>query len=148
MGPIVKFRKLHESAIIPEYQTAGAAGMDLVWFDPDSYDCHTIWPGEGLACETRLSIEIPDGYEGQVRPRSGLAKQGITVVNAPGTIDSDFRGELIVLLGNIGTEDVTIRQGDRIAQLVIAPVVRCEIRCVDELSCTARATGGFGSTGR
>ena len=106
-------------------------------------------PGDRTAVATGLILEIPQGYEGQVRPRSGLAiRHGLTVVNAPGTIDSDYRGELKVLLVNLGDAAVTIDRGDRIAQLVIAPVTDAEFRESDQLADTVRGGGGFGSTGR
>lgn len=128
---------------LPEYATAGAAGMDVV-----SAEDVTIAPGARHAVATGLSMAIPAGYEIQVRPRSGLAlKHGITVPNTPGTIDSDYRGELKAILINHGTEPFAIRRGDRIAQLVLAPVTRAAWEEVDQLDDTARGTGGFGSTG-
>jgi dUTP pyrophosphatase len=108
-----------------------------------------VAPGERVAISTGLALAIPAGYEGQVRPRSGLAKQhGITLVNAPGTIDADYRGPVTILLINHGQEPVTIEPAHRIAQLVIAPVVQAELAEVDELGATTRGAGGFGSTGR
>jgi dUTP pyrophosphatase len=108
----------------------------------------TIGPGERAAVATGLALELPDGYEGQVRPRSGLArKHGITLTNAPGTIDSDYRGEVTVLLVNLGREAHTIAPGDRIAQLVIAPVTRATLLEVQDLTDTKRGAGGFGHTG-
>lgn len=148
MTPTIKFRKLHESAIIPEYKTAGAAGMDLVWFDHDDFPWWEIQPGEIRRFHTSLAIEIPDGFEAQIRSRSGLASSGVVVANSPGTFDSDYRGEIIVLLGNIWMGPHLLQQTERIAQLVIAPVARCQIQVVDELSPTERGAGGFGSTGR
>lgn len=128
---------------LPEYATAGAAGMDVV-----SAEDVTIAPGARHAVATGLSMAIPAGYEIQVRPRSGLAlKHGITVPNTPGTIDSDYRGELKAILINHGTEPFAIRRGDRIAQLVLAPVTRAAWEEVEQLDDTARGTGGFGSTG-
>lgn len=130
---------------LPAYQTAGASGMDLL---ADLVEPLALAPGERALVPTGLAIEIPAGFEGQVRPRSGLAlRQGLTVLNAPGTIDADYRGEVQVVLVNLGTERVEIRHGDRIAQLVIAPVVRAGWTEVDELSDTPRAGGGFGHTG-
>jgi len=105
-------------------------------------------PGDRIGVPTGLALEIPVGFEGQVRPRSGLAlRAGVTILNAPGTIDSDYRGEVTVLLVNLGREPFIINPGDRIAQLVIAPVTRCELEETDELSSTARGGGGFGHTG-
>jgi dUTP pyrophosphatase len=131
---------------LPRYQTAGAAGMDLhaALAQPIA-----IAPGARVRIPTGLSMAIPEGFEGQVRPRSGLAaKSGITVLNAPGTVDSDYRGELLVLLINLGDAPVTIAPLDRIAQLVIAPIARAELVLDDDdLSDTERGTGGYGSTG-
>jgi dUTP pyrophosphatase len=108
----------------------------------------TLEPGERAKIPTGLAVEIPSGWEGQVRPRSGLAaKHGVTVLNAPGTIDADFRGELCVLLVNLGQESCTVETGERVAQLVIAPAARAEIRESTELSDTGRGSGGWGSTG-
>ena len=122
-----------------------AAGLDLVCASDAPVRLMT---GERLAVPTGLAIAIPPGFEGQVRPRSGLAlESGVTVVNAPGTIDADYRGELKVLLVNLGAEPVTLEPGQRIAQLVIAPVERVVISEVEELSHTRRGSGGFGSTG-
>lgn len=135
-----------EGLDLPAYATAGAAGMDAVAaVDRDL----TLAPGARAAVPTGLKLAIPDGYEMQVRPRSGLAlKQGLTVANAPGTIDSDYRGELKVLLANLGDAPVTITRGMRIAQLVVAPVVRGRWAVVDEVGeDTVRGMGGFGSTG-
>ncbi len=131
---------------LPAYATAGAAGMDAVAaIDRDLL----LAPGARAAVPTGLKLAIPDGYELQVRPRSGLAlKHGLTVANAPGTIDSDYRGELMVLLVNLGLEAMTITRGMRIAQLVVAPVVRARWLPVEAVAPdTARGTGGFGSTG-
>lgn len=126
--------------------TPHAAGMDLTAAIDEPI---VLAPGASAAVATGLAMAIAHGYEGQVRPRSGLAKNHqVTVVNAPGTIDSDFRGAVMVLLINLGREPFTIRSGDRIAQLVIAPVVRAELVEVDELGHTERGAGGFGSTGR
>lgn len=131
---------------LPTYATSGAAGMDAVAaVDRD----HVLAPGERLPVPTGLKLAIPDGYELQVRPRSGLAlKHLLTVPNSPGTIDSDYRGELMILLANLGTAPVTITRGMRIAQLVVAPVVRGRWVVVDAVTAdTARGAGGFGSTG-
>jgi dUTP pyrophosphatase len=128
---------------LPRYATAGAAGMDIV-----SAEDVSIAPGARHAVATGLSVAIPQGFEIQVRPRSGLAfKHGITVPNTPGTIDSDYRGELKVLLINHGTEDFAIARGDRVAQLIVAPVTQGSWTEVDELDATDRGAGGFGSTG-
>lgn len=132
-----------EGLPLPAYATDGAAGMDVV-----AAEDVTIAPGARHPVATGLSVAIPQGYEIQVRPRSGLAfKHGITVPNTPGTIDSDYRGELKVLLINHGTEDFAIARGDRVAQLVVAPVTQGLWQEVDELDATQRGTGGFGSTG-
>ena len=135
-----------EGLDLPAYATAGAAGMDAVAaIDRDL----VLAPGARAAVPTGIKLAIPDGYEMQVRPRSGLAlKHGLTVANAPGTIDSDYRGELKVLLANLGDAAVTITRGMRIAQLVVAPVVRGRWVAVDAVADdTARGSGGFGSTG-
>ena len=132
-----------EGLALPAYATSGSAGMDVV-----SAEDVTIAPGARHAVVTGLSVAIPQGFEIQVRPRSGLAfKHGITVPNTPGTIDSDYRGELKVLLINHGSEDFAIARGDRVAQLVLAPVVQAAWSEVDELDATQRGAGGFGSTG-
>jgi dUTP pyrophosphatase len=132
-----------EGLPLPAYATQGAAGMDVV-----SAEDVTIAPGARHPVATGLSVAIPEGYEIQVRPRSGLAfKHGITVPNTPGTIDSDYRGELKVLLINHGPEPFVIARGDRVAQLVVAPVTQGVWKEVDELAQTARGEGGFGSTG-
>jgi len=128
---------------LPAYATSGAAGMDVV-----SAEDVTIAPGARHAVATGLALAIPEGYEIQVRPRSGLAlKHGITVPNTPGTIDSDYRGEMKVILINLGPEPFAIARGDRVAQLVLAPVVQAEWDEVAELDATERGEGGFGSTG-
>lgn len=132
-----------EGLALPAYATDGAAGMDVL-----AAEDATIAPGQRHAVATGLSVAIPTGYEIQVRPRSGLAlKHGITVPNTPGTIDSDYRGELKVILINHGAEDFAIARGDRVAQLVLAPVTQATWNEVDKLDDTARGTGGFGSTG-
>ncbi len=132
-----------EGLDLPAYATAGAAGMDVV-----SAEDVTIAPAARHAVATGLAMAIPAGFEIQVRPRSGLAlKHGITVPNTPGTIDSDYRGELKVILINHGAEPFEIRRGDRVAQLVLAPVTQASWLTVDELDATERGEGGFGSTG-
>jgi dUTP pyrophosphatase len=128
---------------LPRYETDGAAGLDLRADEPV-----TLAPGERRLVPTGLALEIPPGHEGQVRPRSGLAvRHGVGMVNAPGTIDSDYRGEVGVVLVNHGQAPVSFARGDRIAQLVIAPVVRAELALVEDLSASARGGNGFGSTG-
>lgn len=141
-------RRLDPRAAIPAYQTDQAAGMDLTALLPEGQDSVTIEPGRIYLARTGLSIAVPDGYEAQVRPRSGLAsKFAITLPNAPGTIDADYRGEVMVPLINLGREPYTLTHGTRIAQMVIAPVARVAIVEAEELSATARGAGGFGSTG-
>lgn len=142
--------KDHPEVSLPTYETAGAAGADLrAWFPPEADTRETvIGPGERALLQTGLRVAIPAGYEIQVRPRSGLAlKQGITVLNSPGTIDSDYRGPLCVMLVNHGKDAVTVRNGDRVAQMVVAPVVQAGFDEVSDLDRTARGEGGFGSTG-
>lgn len=144
-GPLLRYRKLRPAALAPRYMSAGAAGMDLASAAEGPV---VLEPGARLGVPTGLALEIPAGFEGQVRPRSGLAlRVGVTIVNAPGTIDSDYRGELVVLLVNLGREPHVINPGDRIAQLVIAPVTQVEVAEVQELSTTVRGSGGFGHTG-
>ena len=142
--PVMVKRLPHfEGLELPAYATEGAAGMDVL-----AAESVTLQPGERWPVATGLTVAIPHGYEIQVRPRSGLAlKHGIGVPNAPGTIDSDYRGELKVILINHGQTPFEVRRGDRIAQLVLAPVVRASWLKVDELDETARGAGGFGSTG-
>ena len=132
---------------LPRYETAGAAGADLRANLPDR-GVVELAPGARAAVPTGLHMAIPDGFEVQVRPRSGLArKAGVTLVNAPGTIDSDYRGEVAVLLINLGEAPVRLAHGDRIAQMVVAPVVQAEFDLVEALDETGRGAGGFGSTG-
>jgi dUTP pyrophosphatase len=134
-----------EGLPLPAYATEGAAGADLRAAVESEM---VLEPGRRAAVPTGLVLEIPDGYEGQVRPRSGLAiKAGLTIANAPGTIDSDYRGELKVLLVNLGSEAVSIGRGDRIAQLLIAPVTKASFIETEDLSASGRGEGGFGSTG-
>lgn len=134
-----------EGLSLPSYQSAFAAGMDLAAAVRESI---RLEPGMRALIPTGLVIELPPGYEGQVRPRSGLAmKHGITVLNAPGTIDADYRGEVQVLLINLGETEFTVERGMRIAQLVIAPVVQAQVVPQESLSSTPRGTGGFGSSG-
>ncbi len=136
----------HASALpLPAYATEHSAGMDLVAAIAENI---TLAPGERKLIPTGLSIALPDGYEAQVRPRSGLAlKNGITLVNSPGTIDADYRGEIGVILINHGAEPFTVERGMRIAQMVIAPYTRAQFSEMLELPTSARGTGGFGSTG-
>lgn len=132
---------------LPDYQTALAAGMDLVAAVPEDAPV-VLAPGARAMVETGLAIALPAGYEAQVRPRSGLAaKHGVTVLNAPGTIDADYRGEIKVILINHGDEAYRVERGARIAQMVVQPVVRAVMAEVDSLDETRRGTGGFGSSG-
>ena len=141
--PIARVRQ--STVPLPAYMSPGAAGMDLV-ADVDAVD---LAPGARALVPTGIAIALPEGYEGQVRPRSGLAvRMGLSVLNAPGTIDSDYRGEVQVLLVNLGQEAVTVRRGDRIAQLVVAPVARVAWDETADLDQTSRGAGGFGSTDR
>ena len=144
-SPVARFLKLDPGAALPSYETGGAAGADL---RARLEDPAVIPPLGRARIPTGLALEIPPGYEAQIRPRSGLAaRKGVTVLNAPGTIDSDYRGELGVILINLGQEPFTVRDGDRIAQIVIAPAVRAIIVEAASLSETERGEGGFGSTG-
>ena len=132
-------------AVVPEYKTSGAAGADIYALVEEPV---VIPAGKYAMVPTGLFFEIPEGYEVQVRPRSGLAaKNGVTVLNTPGTIDSDYRGEIKVMLINLGDKDFTVNTGDRIAQMVIAPVTQASFEITDSLSATERGAGGFGSTG-
>jgi dUTP pyrophosphatase len=141
---VLKVKKLNKDAIIPAYHSVEAAGFDL-----HSIEDVLLKPGERKLIGTGLAFEIETGFEIQIRPRSGLAyKHGITVLNSPGTVDSDYRGEIKVLLINLGKEDFEIKKGDRIAQAVVAPVVQAEFEEVEELNDTKRGSGGFGSTGK
>jgi dUTP pyrophosphatase len=136
---------------LPAYETTGAAGADIRANLPagDRAAGIVLQPMERRVVPTGFRVEIPDGYEMQIRPRSGLAlKHGITLPNTPGTIDSDYRGPLGVALVNLGAEPYTVHHGDRIAQMIVAPVLQAEFQVVDMLSETNRGTGGFGSTGR
>jgi dUTP pyrophosphatase len=137
-----------EGLALPAYETAEAAGMDLR-AAVDSSAPITLAPGERAMVPTGLTIALPSGYEAQVRPRSGLAaKHGVTCLNTPGTIDADYRGEVKVILINLGQESFVVRRGERIAQMIVAPVTRAELNVVAELDGTERGSGGFGSTGR
>ena len=140
---VVKVKKISENAIVPSKMTSGSAGYDLY-----SNEFITIFPGTRLLIHTGISLELPEGYEAQIRPRSGLAlKYGITVLNTPATIDSDYRGEIQVLLINLGSEKFTIDEGMRIAQLVISKCESTEFEVVNELTESKRSSNGFGSTG-
>ena len=139
----VLFRKIDPSARMPEYAHPGDAGMDVF-----SVDAVVLPPGGRALVHTGLVMQLPPDAEAQVRPRSGLAlKQGVTVLNAPGTIDAGYRGEVGVILINHGAQPFSVERGMKIAQIVVAPVVRAEIAETDETDATARGTGGFGSTG-
>ncbi len=146
MAPRVQIKKLRDDAVVPRYMTEHAAGLDL----SAAIDAPiVIAPRERVTISTGLAFALPPGYEGQIRPRSGLAREhGVTMVNSPGTLDADYRGPVMVLVINHGAEPVTVRPGDRIAQMVIAPVEQAELVEVDELAATERGAGGFGSTGR
>lgn len=142
----LKILKLNSAVQTPVYQTSGASGMDLCAFLPTSV---CLKPLERRLIPTGLKIELPKGYEAQVRPRSGMSiKHGITLINCIGTIDEDYRGELCVPVVNISNEEFTINNGDRIAQMVIASVVKADVEVVSEISDTVRGEGGFGSTGK
>ena len=146
MAPTLRVKRVGDRGPplpLPRYETQGAAGLDL-----RADEAFSLLPGERRLVPTGLSVEIPPFHEGSVRPRSGLAiRHGVGMVNAPGTVDSDYRGELSVILVNHGQERVAFSRGDRIAQLVVAPVAQVEILLVDALSPTERGEGGFGSTG-
>jgi dUTP pyrophosphatase len=141
----IQIKKLSNSVSIPKYETPGSSGMDIAAHIENNI---IINPGEKALVPTGFSIAIPRGYEVQIRPRSGLAaKKNITVLNTPGTIDADYRGEIKVILINLGKEKFTIENGERIAQMVVCPVVQTILEEVKELSDTKRGSGGFGSTG-
>ena len=149
MNPTVPIVRLPHAADLPlpAYESAQAAGMDLRAAVPEDEPL-VLRPGSRFPVPTGLAFALPPGFEGQVRPRSGLAfKSGVTCLNTPGTVDADYRGEVKVILINHGEEDFTIRRGDRIAQLVVAPVVQAQWVEVESLEETARGGGGFGSTG-
>jgi dUTP pyrophosphatase len=143
---LVKIEPEGEGLGLPQYQTAHAAGMDL----PAAVTENVVLPpGERTLVSTGLSVALPAGYEAQIRPRSGLAvKHGITLLNSPGTVDADYRGVIRVVLVNHGKTPFTIRRGDRIAQMVVAPVTRAELSPKNELPPSGRGDGGFGHTGR
>ncbi len=138
----------HEGLLLPAYETADAAGMDLRAAVPEQGPV-VLAPGERAMIPTGLIIALPSGYEGQVRPRSGLAaRHGITCLNSPGTVDADYRGEVKVILINLGQEPFIVNRGERIAQMIVAPVTRATLEQVATLEETSRGAGGFGSTGR
>lgn len=142
----LKIRRLEHNKSMPEYATEGAAGMDLTAAISESME---FKPFERKLVPTGIIIELPHGYEAQIRPRSGLSiKHGMTLVNCVGTIDEDYRGEVCVPMINLSQETYTIQPGDRIAQMVIAPVQKVDIEVAEELTATTRSSGGFGSTGR
>ncbi len=135
-------------AKLPTYATSGSAGADI-YANVNNKKGLLLEPGEVTLVSTGLFLEIPHGYEAQIRPRSGLAaKHGITILNTPGTIDSDYRGEIKIILINLGNEDFYIHSGDRIAQMVLSPVVQCAFDDVDAINDSDRGCGGFGSTGK
>jgi len=141
----VKIKKLHPQAVIPAYMTEHAAGLDLCTVIEAPV---VLASGERTLLPTGLAMEIPPGFEGQVRPRSGLAlKKGISLVNSPGTIDADYRGEIGIIIINHGAEPVEFLPGDRVAQLIIAPVTQAILVEADELNDSVRSSGGFGHTG-
>jgi dUTP pyrophosphatase len=145
MDAIIKIKRdvIARDIPLPSYATEGSAGMDV-----RAAEGADIAPGERAALRTGLHVEIPLGYEGQVRPRSGLAaKHGVTVLNSPGTIDSDYRGEILIILINLGKEIFTVQKGDRIAQIIFSPCMKMEIAETDEIEDSKRSSGGFGSTG-
>ena len=142
----ILIKKLHSDVNIPKYETEGSSGLDLeAYIEKDL----RLLSGERKLVPTGVSVAMPNNFEIQIRPRSGLAyKNGISVVNTPGTIDSDYRGEIKVLLINLGTEAVTIKKFQRIAQMVICPIIKANLKEVQELPETIRGAGGFGSTGQ
>lgn len=143
-GPVLRVRRLDPDVPLPSYAHPGDAGLDLA-----SAEQRVLEPGERAAVSTGIAVAVPDGWVGLVHPRSGLSlREGVTVVNAPGTVDSGYRGELKVLLVNLGDRPVEISRGERIAQLVLQRVGRAVVEEVDELDDTTRGAGGFGSTGR
>ncbi len=148
MPPLViackRLRPATDPLPLPKYMTAGAAGVDLL---ADVVDPVEVAPGARALIPTGLAVEIPVGYEAQIRPRSGLAlRHGVTLLNTPGTIDSDYRGEIMVLIVNLGDQPYTVRRGERIAQMIVAPVTRAELHEAADLAATRRGAGGFGHT--
>ena len=142
----VLIKKLNSSVKLPSYKTNGASGMDLMAFIKKPI---TLEPGKSCLVPTGLSVAFPEEYEIQIRPRSGLAaKNSISVLNTPGTIDSDYRGEIKIILFNHGKENFKINKNDRVAQMVLTPIIKMELEEIDELPETVRGDGGFGSTGK
>ncbi len=142
----VLIKKLHKDVKIPEYKTQGSSGLDLEAFIERDL---IIKPGHKELIPTGLSVSIPENLEIQIRPRSGLAlKNGLTVLNTPGTVDADYRGEIKVILINLSSENYIVKKGDRIAQMVLCPIVKASFELVDELPESLRSSGGFGSTGK
>jgi len=141
---VKRMRPAADPLPLPQYMTAGAAGMDLL---ADVDEPEEIAPGARALIPTGIAVELPEGHEAQVRPRSGLAlRHGVTLLNSPGTIDADYRGEIKVILINHGDQPFVIRRGDRIAQMVVAPVARAELRETTDLADSSRGAGGFGHT--
>lgn len=141
---IIKFKRLHAKAVIPQYHSDGASGLDLV-----AIGNYTVHPGEIVKVRTGLAVELPPDCEMQIRPRSGFAySTPFRIANSPGTIDNDYRGEIIILMENISADTRMIVDGNRVAQAVICPVLRCSVEEIAALSPTIRNTGGFGSTGQ
>ena len=141
----IQIKKLSSDVLTPKYETAGSSGMDIAAYVKQDL---IINPGDKALIPTGFSLSIPQGYEVQIRPRSGLAaKKSITVLNTPGTIDADYRGEVKVILINFGKEKFSVKKGERIAQMVVCPVTQAQLEEVEELSATSRGAGGFGSTG-
>lgn len=146
--PVLRIKRLDSRALLPEYKSLLAAGLDVAACLPEEQAAITLRPGRISLIPTGIAIAIPAGFEAQIRPRSGLASRfGITLPNAPGTIDADYRGQIIVPLINLGPEPYELTHGTRIAQMIIAPVAHAQVVEVDELDETVRGTGGFGSTG-
>jgi dUTP pyrophosphatase len=144
----IKLIETNSDFILPEYQTEGAAGIDLRANINTTINSLNILPGKWEKVKTGIAVAIPEGFEGQIRPRSGIAyKNGVTVLNSPGTIDSDYRGEIMVILINHSTNNYEIKHGERIAQLVISPVIRASFTLLESLDSTLRNEKGFGSTG-
>jgi len=142
--PVKRLRPTTDPLPLPRYMTPGAAGMDLL---ADVIEPVELAPGARGLIPTGLAVEIPAGFEAQIRPRSGLAlRQGVTLLNSPGTIDADYRGEVMVLMINLGSERYSVRRGERVAQMIVAPVTRVELREVESLADSRRGAGGFGHT--
>jgi len=141
----IQIKKLSSDVLTPKYETFGSSGMDIAAYIEQDV---IINPGDKAIIPTGFSLSVPQTYEVQIRPRSGLAaKKGITVLNTPGTIDADYRGEVKVILVNLGKEKFSVKKGERIAQMVVCPIIQVQLEEVKELSATDRGTGGFGSTG-